>query len=99
MAQDWLSTPATPIAGTPGTLTPAQASAVSSMSAGAGVSVTLDGSNRPATITKGSRTLTVAWADATHLSLSLPNAGGQPASTAALVVDASGRLISVSTNY
>lgn len=80
-------------------LAPGQASAVNGWMRGSPVAVTLDVSNRPATLTKGANVFTIARPDSTHLTISLPNSGGLPNSVLSVITTADGRVVSTSPNF
>ena len=82
-----------------GMLTVAQAAALAGAASGKILTVTLDGSNRPLTVTKGANVFTIGRPDSTHLTITLPNPGGLPDSVVTAVTTATGELLSLSGNF
>ena len=80
-------------------MTSAQVAALVGLLSGSPLVVTLDGSNRPATITKGSNVFTIARPDSTHLTISLPNSGGLPNSVLSVITTADGKVVSMVRNF
>ena len=83
----------------PGVMTSAQVAAMVSWLRGSPLAITLDGSNRPVTLTKGANVFTIARQDSTHMTISLPNAGGLSNSVLSVVTTADGRVVSTSPNF
>ena len=61
--------------------------------------LTLDGSNRPVTVTKGANVFTITRTDSTHITVALPNPGGLPDSVISLVTTATGEGLSAIGNF
>lgn len=92
-----MSWPATGKGG--GAITTAQATALTGALSGKTLALTLDGSNRPLTITKGANVFTITRPDSTHLTVTLPNTGGLPDSVLNAVTTATGETVSLSGNF
>ena len=92
-----MSWPATGKGG--GSLTTAQTAALTGGLSGKSLALTLDGSNRPVTITKGTNVFTITRPDSTHITVNLPNTGGLPDSVLNVVTTATGETVSLSGNF
>lgn len=97
MPADWLAA-SVPITWGTYPANGASSPAIAAMQSGAPLAITLDGSNRLATMTNGTtgRVASITYADATHLTIS-DNLTPQAIGT--LVLDAGGRLVSYSGNF
>ena len=76
-----------------------QAAAVTGGLSGKTLALTLDGSNRPVTLTKGANVFTVARPSSTSLTITLPNTGGLPSSVVTATTTATGEVLTVSGNF
>ena len=80
-------------------LTVGQVAALAGGLSGKSLALTLDGSNRPVTLTKGTNVFTIARADSNHLTITLPNMGGLPDSVVSAVTTTTGEVVSLSGNF